>query len=180
MKGVFPTHPSGSPFVYCGRFDMLGTYQDRPCVLDDKTTGSSIGRNWASTWDLRNQFMGYKWACRQCGINVQEVAVRGIAIQKEQIVHAEAIKLYPDELLGRWHEQLRRDLWRIRLAYDEDYFDYNFADACTSYGLCSFLNVCASSNPQNWVNEFEERNWNPLAKNPVSSPTEPQNALDAA
>ena len=129
---------------YCGRFDLLGQYQDRPCVLDDKTTGSSIGRNWASTWDLRNQFMGYKWACRQVGIDVGEVAVRGIAIQKTQIVHAEAIKPYPDELLGRWHEQLRRDLWKIRKAYDEDYFDYNFADSCTAYGLCSFLNVCAS------------------------------------
>ena len=116
--------------------------------------------------------MGYKWACRQVGIDVGEVAVRGIAIQKTQIVHAEAIKPYPDELLGRWHEQLRRDLWKIRKAYDEDYFDYNFADSCTAYGLCSFLNVCASSNPQNWVTEFEERTWNPLSKNPVAMPKE--------
>jgi hypothetical protein len=173
----FPYHPSGSPFIYCGRFDMLGTYQYRPIVLDDKTTGYSIGRAWASQWDLRSQFLGYKWACQQHGIDVQEVAVRGIAIQKEQIVHAEAIKQYPNELIGRWHEQLRRDLWRIRRAYDEDYFDFNFAEACTSYGQCVFMNTCASSNPQNWVNEFEVRHWSPLEKNPVA---EKKDALDAA
>jgi hypothetical protein len=173
----FPLHPSGAPFLYCGRFDLLGSYNNRPCVLDDKTTGYSIGRNWASQWDLRSQFMGYKWACQQCGIDVQEVAVRGIAIQKEQIVHAEAIKPYPDELLGRWHEQLRRDLWRIRRAWDENYFDFNFGDACTSYGLCSFLNTCASPNPQNWVTEFEVRHWNPLVKNPTAGD---ENALDTS
>ena len=163
----FPKHPSGTPFVYCGRFDMLGSYQDRPVPLDDKTTGSSIGRNWASQWDLRSQFLGYLWACQQCGIDAREVVVRGIAIQKEQIVHAEAIKQYSNELLGRWYDQLRRDLWRIRNAYDEGHFDFNFGDACTSYGQCTFLNTCASPNPQNWVTEFEVRMWNPLNKNPV-------------
>ena len=165
----FPLHPSGSPFIYCGRFDMLGLYQDRPVVLDDKTTGYSIGRQWASQWDLRSQFLGYKWACNQCGIDVEEVAVRGIAIQQTQIVHAEAIKPYSNELVGRWHEQLRRNLWRIRRAYDEDYFDFNFADACTAYGQCTFLNTCASSNPQNWVTEFEVRTLEPLREKPRSS-----------
>lgn len=181
--GVFPLHPSGSPFVYCGRFDMLGLYQDRPIVLDDKTTGSSIGRLWASQWDLRSQFLGYKWACQQCGIPVEEVAVRGVAIQQTQIVHAEAIKQYSNELIGRWYEQLRRDLWKIRKAWDEDYFDFNFADACTAYGQCTFLNTCASSNPQNWVTEFEVRHWNPLSRNPAETPEasqEKQDALDPA
>lgn len=173
----FPKHPSGAPFLYCGRFDLLGSYNGRPVPLDDKTTGSSIGRNWASTWDLRSQFIGYVWACQQCGIDAHELIVRGIAIQKEQIVHAEAIKQYSDELIARWYEQLRRDLWRIRRAYDENYFDFNFGDACTSYGLCPFLNTCASPNPQNWVTEFEVRHWNPLIKNPTA---ESGNALDSA
>lgn len=163
----FPEHPSGSPFLYCGRFDMLGSYQDRPCVKDDKTTGASIGRNWAQQWDLRSQFIGYKWACQQSGIDVQEVIVRGIAIQATQIVFAEAIKQYSNELIGRWYDQLRKDLWRMREAWDEGYFDFNFADACTSYGLCPFINTCASPNPQNWVTEFEVRHWNPLNKNPT-------------
>ena len=107
---------------------MLGSYQGRPCVKDDKTTGSSIGRQWASQWDLRSQFIGYKWACQQCGINVQEVVVRGIAIQKEQFVHAKAIKQYTNELVGRWLIQLKRDLNRLVTCYDEGFFDYNFGE----------------------------------------------------
>lgn len=179
---AFPLHPSGSPFLYSGRFDMLGTYFGRPIVKDDKTTGSSIGQNWAEQWDLRSQFLGYVWACQQCGIPVESVCVRGIAIQKTQIVHAEAIKTYSKFLIERWHEQLRRDLWRIRRAYDEGYFDFNLGDACTQYGHCSFMGVCQSPNPESWLSNYEVRKWNPLNKNPVQPIVEatPEPAVQAS
>lgn len=167
----FPFHPNGSPFLYTGRFDMLGSYQGRPVVRDEKTTGGSIGQGWADQWDLRSQFMGYVWACQQCGIDLDTVVVRGIAIQKTQIIHAEAIKTYTKHMIERWHEQLRRDLWRLRRAYDEGYWDYNFADACTSYGGCMFNRVCQSATPDSWLNEFEVRRWNPLEKNPIRGTT---------
>lgn len=167
MAPPFPAHPSGGPWLYTGRFDLLGTYEGRPTPLDDKTTGGSIGQNWSETWELRNQFLGYTWACQQCGLDVEGVLVRGIAIQKTQIVHAEAFKPYSKHLIAKWYEQLRRDLWRLRRAYDERYFDYNFADACTSYGNCIFMPVCQSTNPESWLSNFEVRHWNPLLKNPV-------------
>lgn len=163
----FPEHPLGMPFLYTGRFDMLGSYSGRPCVRDEKTTGGSIGQRWAEQWDLRAQFMGYVWACQQCGIDLDTVVVRGIAIQKTQIVHAEAIKVYSTQMLEKWKEQLRRDLWRLVRSYDEQYFDYNFGDACTSYGNCVFTNVCSSSNPETWLQEFQIKHWNPLDKNPA-------------
>jgi PD-(D/E)XK nuclease superfamily len=164
----FPEHPDGEPFIYCGRFDMLGQYQDNPCVRDEKTTGYSIGRNWASQWDLRSQFMGYVWACQQAGLPLNTVVVRGIAIQMTQIVHAEAIKIYAAPLVEKWYEQLRRDMWRLRRAWDEQYFDYNLGDSCTAYGQCQFLNACASQNPENWFTEFEVKHWDPTRKNPVA------------
>jgi hypothetical protein len=163
----FPLHPSGSPFLYTGRFDMLGTYAGRPCVRDEKTTGGSIGQRWAEQWDLRAQFMGYVWACQQCGIDLDTVVVRGIGIQKTQIVHIEAIKTYNNHMLSKWHEQLRRDLWRLVRCYNEKYFDYNLGEACTSYGGCVFNRVCASPQPETWLQEFEVRHWNPLDKNPA-------------
>jgi hypothetical protein len=175
----WPKHPSGEPFIYCGRFDMLGSYQDRPCVRDEKTTGSSIGRNWASKWDLRSQFMGYVWACQQSDIDLDTVVVRGIAIQMTQIVHAEAIKIYSNQLVAKWYEQLRRDLWRLRRCWDSGYFDYNFGDSCTVYDQCVFLNACASPNPENWFTEFEVKHWSPLDKNPAKL-KEPLHALDSA
>lgn len=168
--GEFPLHPSGEPWLYSGRFDLLGQYMGRPCVLDDKTTGRSISSGWAEQWNLRNQFMGYVWACQQSGLDLDTVVIRGIAILKTMTNFAEAIKVYSDDKVARWHEQLRRDLWRIRRAWDTGYFDYNFADSCTSFGNCIFMPVCEASdaNKSNWMNDYEVRRWNPLAKNPVN------------
>jgi hypothetical protein len=173
----FPEHPNGGPFVYCGKFDMLGQRGGYPCVRDEKTTGSSIGVNWARQWQLRNQFMGYKWACLQCGIPVREVVIRGIAIQKTQIVHAESVQDYPTGLLERWYAQLRRTMWRIRRCYDEGYWDYNFAESCTAYGTCVFLDACTSSNPEGWLSQFEVRRWSPLDRNPAPSDPATSRAL---
>ena len=168
-NSLFPRHPSGSPFIYCGRFDMLGKLGDRPVVRDEKTTGSSIGQAWADQWNLRSQFMGYAWACQQAGISLDTVVVRGLAIQKTQIVHAEAVKTYPDYMIAKWHEQLRRDLWRLRRSWDEGYFDLALGEACTSYGGCTFTNVCTSNTPENWFSDFEVRRWNPLVKDPTKN-----------
>lgn len=167
IEGGFPSHPSGVPWLYSGRFDMLGSYLGRPCVRDEKTTGSSIGSAWADQWNLRGQFLGYVWGCQEGGIDLDTVIVRGIAIQKTQFSHAEAIKTYPPALVAKWHEQLRRDLWRLRRAWDEGYFDLNLGESCNAYGGCVFRDVCQSSTPEGWLSHFEVRHWNPLDKNPV-------------
>lgn len=168
----FPLHPSGDPFIYCGRFDMLGAYAGKPVVRDEKTTGRSISTGWSEQWNLRSQFLGYVWACQQGGLNLDSVCVRGVAIQKTMITHAEALKTYSDYMVARWHEQLRRDLWRIRRAWDEGYFDYNFGEACTAYGNCIFMDVCQSREKENWYNQFKVSRWNPLLKNPIAGPVE--------
>lgn len=165
----FPLHPSGDPFIYSGRFDLLGAYMGRPCVRDEKTTGGSISTGWAEKWDLRSQFLGYVWACQQSGIDLDTVVVRGIAIQKTQIVHAEAIKIYSQHMIERWYDQLRRDLHRMVAAFRQQHFDFNLADACTSYGNCIFIDVCQSQNPESWLNNFEIRHWNPLSKDPTEA-----------
>lgn len=167
----FPLHPCGEPFLYTGRFDMLGEYAGRPVVQDEKTTGSSIGQNWADKWALRSQFLGYVWACQQAGYDLDTVVCRGISIQKTQIVHAEAILQYPPHLVARWHEQLRRDMWRLRRAWDEGFFDRNLGDACTQYGNCIFLPVCQAVDGTVWHSEYEVRRWNPLHANPIKEPT---------
>lgn len=167
----WPCHPSGVPFIYSGRLDMLGSYLGRPIWRDEKTTGGSIGQSWPDQWDLRSQFIGYTWAMQQCGIDCDTGVVRGVAIQKTQIVHAEAIKTYDQFKITRWLEQLRRDLWRMRRMFDEDYFDFNLADACTSYGGCMFKDVCSSPNFDSWTSHFRIQHWNPLEKNPVKETT---------
>lgn len=165
-EGGFPEHPDGGPFIYVGRFDQLGQMYGRPVIKDDKTAGS-IGDYWAEQWDMRGQFLGYLWACQESGIQVEEVVVRGVGILKTKIHQVEAIKTYSQHLIAKWREQLRRDLWRIRRAWDEKYWDLNFGDSCNSYGTCMFIRACTSQNPEDWLRgEFEVKHWNPLNKNP--------------
>ncbi len=164
---AFPLHPSGDPFIYSGRFDMLGSWSNKPVVRDEKTT-TSIGAKWAEKWDLRSQFLGYCWACQQSGLAVDTVIVRGVGILKTKFTLVEAIKVFADWELARWHEQLRRDLWRLRRAWDEGYFDFNLAESCEAYGGCAFHDVCKSPHPERWESQYVVRRWNPLQKNPIA------------
>lgn len=167
---MFPLHPSGSPFIYVGRLDRLGSSNNRIVWCDEKTDGSTPDERWNEKWVLRSQFLGYTWALRQCGISVDYGFVRGISILKEKIHHIESPPLnYSQVLIDRWHEQLRRDLWRIRRAYDEDYWDFNLSESCTAYGSCIFIDSCQSATPDAWNSNFQIRHWNPLAKDPVDN-----------
>lgn len=171
----FPLHPvSGEPFLYAGRFDLLGEYLGLPIVEDDKTSGTGHYANWSEKWDLRSQFIGYTWACQQLGIPVNDVAVRGVGIQITQIAHAEAIKPYSNALRARWLEQLRRDLIRLATSWNEGYFDYNLGESCTDFGNCIFTQPCQSPEPEPWLKTFEVKRWNPTAKNPVEEPAHVQ------
>jgi hypothetical protein len=164
----WPVHPvTGEPFFYSGRFDMLGEYMGVPIIEDDKTTGTGFYANWSEKWDLRSQFIGYTWACRELGIDVDSVAVRGVGIQMTQIAHAEAIKPYSDDLRAKWLEQLRRDLHRLVQMYKENYWDYNLGESCNAYNNCMFITPCASSDPEPWLQNFEVRRWNPTQKDPT-------------
>lgn len=164
----FPAHPvTGDPFLYSGRFDMLGEYCGRPVVRDEKTAGQSASTGWSEKWDLRSQFIGYTWACRQCGLDLDTVIVRGVGILKLKFDFAEAIKIYSDHMRAIWLEQLRRDLWRIVDSWNEGYFDLNLGDTCTAYGNCMFMDICKSQHKESWMNQFEVRRWNPLLKNPT-------------
>jgi hypothetical protein len=167
--GHFPCHPSGQPFHYCGRFDMLGQHRGGiPIPRDEKTTGSSISESWKDKWKLRSQFIGYVWALQRCGLPATEICVRGVGILKTKIAHAESYQPYSQELISRWYEQLRRDMWRLRRAWDSGVWDFDFAEACTQYGNCIFLDSCTSRDPLQWLNEMEVRRWDPLHKNPAA------------
>ena len=175
--GYFPLHPvTKEPFLYVGRFDMLGEYQGVPVVEDDKTSGTGFYAGWTEKWDLRSQFIGYTWACQQLGFDVDTTVVRGIGIQKTQIAHAEAIKPYSNYIRELWLNQLRRDLWRLVDMWNEGYFDYNLGDSCTDFGNCMFIQPCQSPDPEPWLKTFDVRRWDPTKADPTK---EASNAKDA-
>lgn len=163
----WPRHPqTGEPFLYCGRFDMLGEYEGRICIRDEKTTGRSAkSLQWAESWDLRSQFIGYTWACHQMGFPTDLVFVRGLFIQKTQLDSMEAMKTYPSYLRERWLSQVKKDLEHICYMWHHQDFDYNFADSCTSYGNCQFIPLCTSPDPSSWFDIYHYRRWSPLSLN---------------
>ncbi|MGH7472320.1 MAG: PD-(D/E)XK nuclease family protein [Candidatus Methylomirabilales bacterium] len=175
LEEGFPHHPDGDAFLLCGRFDMLGTYHGRPCIKDEKTT-KYAGATWADQWNLRNQFLTYVWACQQSGFPTLNTAViRGVIIQKTNPRQVEAIKVYPPHLISRWYDQLRRDLHRLRRAWDDDHWDFNLGETCTNYGLCPFMTSCQALDPMLWLKDLPILRWDPLHRDPTQ-PTEPVHA----
>lgn len=164
----FPLHPSGSPFIYCGRFDMIGQLDGIPVIRDDKTA-SFLDAKWSDKWSLRAQFLGYCFAMQKLGFAIDTVVVRGVAIQKTQIKHAEAVKSYPQFLIQRWLEQTRRDLTRLLSAFQLNDFSFDLGESCTAYGGCPYLDLCKSSEPERWFSNFVETTWNPLRRNQLEA-----------
>lgn len=168
-------HPSGAPFSLVGRFDMLGTWNSLPCILDEKTT-SGLGPFWLQQWGLRGQFMGYCWALQQLGYPVRHCFVRGVAILKTKTTFLTAPVTYSQDLLNRWYIRLLQDLRDISTAYTcaeaygfslealDEWFPYSFADACSSYGGCAYNTICGASKPLNWYSAYDIRRWDPLHK----------------
>lgn len=159
-------HPvTGNPILYAGRYDWTGEYGESKMnyCIDEKTC-SSMGGSWASSWELRAQFMGYVWAAREYGIPVQGTIVRGTCLQLTQIRHAEAIINAKEFLLRRWYAQLLRDVKRMIQEFEEDAFGWDYSDGCTAYGGCTFRDLCSTPDEEPWIKINYERDvkWNPL------------------
>lgn len=160
----FELHPSGSPFIFSGRFDALGHYLDQKLIIRDEKTTKGIGPKWNEKWDLRGQFIGYVWACQLLGLDVEQVAIRGVGILKRDIKLAEALKTYRPHLVERFAHVLQRDIFRIREAWDTGIWDFVYNDRCSQYDGCMFQQLCLRADPLPWYKDFVQTRWNPLAR----------------
>lgn len=158
------SHPSGDPFIYCGRFDLLGrhTVNDLLVIVDEKTTGS-LSTAWTRQWDLRGQFLGYVWACQQLGYKLNDVIVRGIGMYKTGPQFLAVPTPYPQHLVDRWYTQLLKTVQDIVWCYQHNDWSYDFADACSSYGGCPYVDLCKHRDPEPWFSNYVDRTWSPIA-----------------
>lgn len=157
-----PQHP-GQPILYTGRFDMVGEFNGGLYAVDEKTTGQ-LGKAWYQNWPLRSQLTGYAWAAQQFDIPVIGAIIRGVAIRKNDIGHAESIQPRSPWEIDRWLNQLRRDVERMIRCWHDGYWDYALDSACAQYGGCDLIDICQSAQPERWLSsEFEQRVWDPVA-----------------
>lgn len=157
-------HPvTGLPILYCGRYDMLGIYNDQLLVEDEKTA-KQLGQSWRSQFDLRSQFTGYTWAAKQEGYPVVGALVRGIGLLKTKTTFEEVITMRPQWMIDQWYEQLVSDLSRAVESWKRGAWDQDFAEACASYGGCKFKPLCSSPDPLAWAESyFLRRSWDPVS-----------------
>lgn len=162
-------HPSGQPFLFAGRADMLGKYLGKPCIVDEKTSKSQSS-SFAFKWGMRGQFLGYIKAIRDTlGLKVDTAVIRGTALLKTEIKHQQAIQTYADFLIERWSEELERTLLAIRHCWETETWPYNFGDSCDAYGECPFKIVCTARDQEVWLKDYVVRRWNPLLRNPIDN-----------
>lgn len=157
-------HPqTGEPLLYCGRFDLLGVYNNTLFAVDEKTT-TRLGPTWCRQWDLRSQFTGYCWAAKEYGYPVAGAIVRGMSILKNDYGFAEAITYRQDHDIQRWLETTYYYITQMIQAWKDKTWIHNLDDSCNSYGGCSFSReVCDKRNPEEWLDtNFVIRKWSPI------------------
>lgn len=173
-------HPiTGKPIIYAGRLDTLCEWKDAGVYIGiDEKTSSSLGNSWALNWILRSQFTGYMHGCSIYGYKIRHFHIRGIGILKEDITFAEDLQNRADWQIDVWLEQIRKDInraaaiWLLmyvdqeKNGFDgrslERHWDQNFDSVCSSYGGCPYMDLCTSQNPEKWLNNYIDVDWNPL------------------
>jgi hypothetical protein len=158
-------HPAtGQPLIYCGRSDMIASYNEALFVTDEKTT-TQLGPTWGSKWKLRAQFTGYVWAAKEFGYPIAGAIVRGISFLKAGYEGAEQIVYRPAWMITEWYEQLLSDIELMLLCWNKGRWGQNLDEACTMYGGCGYTRLCDSPNPEQWLRPYYARHiWNPLAQ----------------
>jgi len=163
------SHPiTGDPILYTGRADMIAEFAGGVYVVDEKTA-SSLGPSWSRQWEMRAQFTGYSWACREFDLNPAGTIIRGVSILKTKYDTQQAITYRAPWEIDRWLEQTVRDIERLKRMWDDGWYDFALDHACAEYGGCSLVQICKSPSPNDWLGMyFEQRVWDPLARREMS------------
>ncbi len=158
-------HPDNSnPILFSGRMDAIIDYAGGVFICDEKTT-TALGASWSKQWDLRAQFTGYAWGCREAGIKVDGVVVRGVSILKTKYDTQAPISYRPEWQLDRWHKELLEWIEDIKICWATGRWKYNLDHACADYGGCGFRSACMSQDEQPWLETyFERRRWDPITR----------------
>lgn len=157
-----------------GHLDRVVRLGDDLYIMDQKTTGGTVGTYYFRHFDLNTQMSQYTFA----GQAVLHAPVRGVIIDAAQIAtnwsrFERGITTRTKAQLDEWLESTMETIYRTR-HYTRDYlsreseperaFPMNLS-ACRNYGGCPFAELCASS-PQvreNYIkSDYTEKLWDPL------------------
>jgi len=146
-------------------------------IVDEKTT-SQLGQSWSNQWLLDGQFIGYTWGCQQNGYQPVGALIRGVGIYANDCRIAQCFVSFTEEQIQSWYEALRYDVKEMINCYlalkkfgPERNLLYGAYDksSCAAYGGCPYQSLCVAGTKgwKNWLNDYEERIWEPAAPRPA-------------
>jgi hypothetical protein len=153
--------------LLCGHLDRVVTMGDQLYVMDQKTTGGTVGTYYFDQFSPNTQMSLYSWA----GQAILHSPVRGVIIDAAQIAvnftrFERGITTRSSDQLTEWFESAR---WHIKSAQQSatlDLWPMNTA-SCGNYGGCPFRILCSRSPKvrENYIkSDFVEHNWDPIQR----------------
>lgn len=154
-----------SEYLLTGHLDKGVVYGDDPFVMDQKTTGGSLGPYYFSQFDLSNQMSQYTFA----GRIVWNVPLRGVIIDAAALLvgstaFGRSITMRSEGQLQEWHSNVGNWLTLAEAFADSGNYPMNL-ESCGNYGGCVFKNICSKDprvREKFLETDFERRWWNPL------------------
>lgn len=161
----FKSRLTGEDFLVCGHLDRLVKFQDRPWIMDRKTTKTTLSQEYFGRYSPDNQMSLYHAA----GTLILNEPVSGLMVDAVQL--AVTFSRFQRQPVTRTPAQLKewmKDLWFwFKLA--EDYAEAGYWPqndrACNQYGGCPYRVVCGASEEvrQKLLDGlYTKRSWDPL------------------
>jgi len=154
---------------YCGHLDRVAKMGEQLYVMDQKTTGGTVGPYYFSNFEMSNQMSGYALA----GQMVLKSPISGVIIDAAQI--AVNFTRFERGITPRSKDRL--DEWLSNTIRFLDYFQALSADAgeeedrwpmnltaCGNYGGCEYRLLCSRSPKvrKSFLSDFRPHNWDPV------------------
>ena len=151
--------------VFCGHLDRVVRMGDDLYIMDQKTTGGTVGTYFFRQFSPSNQMSLYSWA----GKAVLASPIRGVIIDAAQIAinftrFERGITTRSKAQLEEWLESALDTIELTRKNADRDVWPMNLS-ACGNYGGCPFRPLCSVSPGvrENYIkSDYKPHNWDPL------------------
>ena len=137
---------NSQPYLLCGHLDRVVTFNDQLFVMDQKTTGTTLGDRYFDQYEPNNQMTLYTLA----GQVILDAPVKGVIIDAAQIL-LEKPNRFARGFTYRTRDQL--DEWLLDLRFwlniaesfaESDYWPLNDT-SCDKFGGCKFRGICSKS-----------------------------------
>jgi len=158
---------AGNDTIFCGHLDRVVEFGSALYVMDQKTTGGTIGTYFFDQFKPNMQMSMYSWA----GQAVLHSPVKGVIIDGAQIAinftrFERGITMRSSDELEEWYASTMWLVERTQEFARKDFWPMNTA-SCGNYGGCPFRRVCATSPKvrDNYLRaDFDSHVWDPIKR----------------